>query len=176
MVEIEDEEQQQRRERYDGAERCLRLAVLDARPAGAAITDQHGDGRADELQRKNVEPRQEADEHADQKFRHDARNEHRRPAVGEGINLVPQEHEQAAGGGKRDEEPDLDRHAHAGQAGHDEEAGADTTEGEERCDDRAFDGSRHEIVPRMRSSTPLAISTWESTGSVGNSRSTIMRT
>ena len=34
----------------------------------------------------------------------------------------------------------------------------------------------HEIVPSTRISTPLAISTCDSTGSVGNSRSMIMRT
>ena len=38
-----------------------------------------------------------------------------RPAIGEGVDLVPQQHEQARRGGKRDEEPDLHRHAHAGE-------------------------------------------------------------
>ena len=176
VVEVEHEQQHQRRERYQRAERRLRVGLVDACPAGAAEAHQHGDRRRHELQRQHVKPRHQPDQRADQGFRHDQRQQHRRIARGVRRDLVPQMDEQRTGRGDRHEQPDLDRHAGAGHARHQQEAAADPAEGDERRDDDARQRGVHEIVPSTRISTPLAISTCDSTGKVGNSRSMIMRT
>src|SRR5690606_24956408 len=99
--------------------------------------------------------------------------------VDEGINPIPQEGQKPDRDGAGGEEAHLHWHARAGKSRHDHEAGADPAEGEEGRENnflRKAGEAGHEMVPRTRISTPLAISTCERTGRVGKSRSTIMRT
>ena len=176
VVEVEHKKQKQCRERNDCGERRLRFGFLDARSGHAAVTDHHGDCRTGKLKRQNVDAGDQADQSADHHLGDDHRQKHARLLADKRNDLVPHMDQQRAGRRDRDEKPDLYRHADTGNARHQQKAPADAAEGNERRKHHAFGDCRHEILPRTRISTPLAISTWLRTGSVVNSRSMIMRT
>jgi hypothetical protein len=111
VMEVEDEQEEERGERDDGRERRLRLALLDGRRHAAAIADHHGDGRSHELEGEQVDPGEQADQHADRQFADQGSGDHVGGPLGVGRELVPAVRQDRHRHGDRDEQADLHRHA-----------------------------------------------------------------
>jgi hypothetical protein len=153
-----NEEKQKGREGDDGGERCLRLGFLDRRAAHGVEAGHHRHRAADELERQYVEAGQQADHGAHDQFGRHQQHQRVGTAAREWRDEVPQMHQNGAGGRDGHEEAYLQRHAHARQAGHQHEAGADPAEGKERGDDEDVGLHRHHAqatgpVGRMASVT-----------------------
>ena len=131
----------------------------------------------------------DADHAADQEFdRDEPEGQDRIVAERGGRNPVEEERRQRQGDRERDEEADLRRDLAVGEARRQHQTAADAAEEEKRADrgsgreslrragERLRHQRSHEIVPSDFTSKPRAISSCDSTASVGNMRSMIMRT
>ncbi len=182
LVLIGDEDHRRRRDGEKGRKRCQSFVARHGNAGNVVHPHRHRHQRADRLQRCDERARHQADQKADIEFAEDQPRGGHQIHIRHRLEHDRQQHRRhGEGGGDRHQKPDAHVDAVAGKTGDVHHARPDPAKEQEGGHDGLRPDCRdqelaHDTLPIDVTSTPRAISRCESTGRVGNIRSTIIRT